>query len=93
MSLQHKFHLKLSCKKISSGKCQVRFQAKFNAEKQFYGYFLTSPDDTLKDVVKQLNHRLDSLEGSKDPLHSHLYSIGQQNDHFKDFIIFKSKLS
>jgi hypothetical protein len=93
MASQHEFHLRLSCKKTGSGKCQVRFQAKLNSEKQFYGYFLTSPEEKLKDVVTQLNKRLSMLKGSKDPFHLHLYSIGKKQVEIKDFIIFQSKAS
>jgi hypothetical protein len=92
MASQHEFNLKLSCKKIGSGKCQVRFQAKLNSERLYYGYFLTNPEEKLKDVVTQLNNRLSLLKGYHDPFHFHLYSVGKKQK-LEDFIIFQSKAS
>lgn len=91
MASQHTFQIRLSCKKVSSGNCQVRFQVKMDKEKQYYGYFLTRPEEKLKDVVSQLNTRLAFLKQSGDPLHSHLYSLGRRQSKLNDFIIFQSK--
>jgi len=92
MLLQQEYYLKLSCKKIKSGKCQVRFKAEVNPGRFFYGYYLASPNDKLKDVVSQLNERLSLLQRDCDPFHFHLYSIGKNDDHQNNFLIFHSKL-
>lgn len=91
MALQQGYHLKLSCKKTRSGKCQVRFKAEVNPGRFFYGYYLAMPDDKLKDVVSQLNERLSLLQHDCDPFHFHLYSIGKIDGHQNNFLIFHSK--
>lgn len=93
MVLRREYHLKLSCKKTRSGKCQVRFRAELNPGRSFYGYYLASPGDKLKDVVEQLNRRLGQMENVCDPYHFHLYSIGKNDEQLKDFLIFHSKSS
>jgi hypothetical protein len=92
MAFKNQFNLRLSCKKISSGKCQVKFQVKM-ASDAYYGYFLTRPEEKLKDVMHRLNGQLSMLKSSRDPFHTHLYSIGKHGGNTKDIVIFRSKAS
>ena len=63
--------LKIKCKKLASGKCQVQFDALIN-KNEYRGYLLTNPGDTLKEVMATINSRL----SQPDVLHQHLYHVG-----------------
>lgn len=75
--------VKIVCKKLSSGKCQVKFYTHINNH-PYYGYLLTNPQDKLKDVMATINYKLKQ----KDALHQHLYSIGKSKN--QDFFLYKS---
>ena len=68
--------LKLSSKRLKSGKVQVKFQMHGSEFGQQYGYLLTEPKASLKDVVTRILNSYQyglSLGGQ-----SHLYSVGRQ---------------
>ena len=68
--------LKLSSKRLKSGKVQVKFQMQGNESGEQYGYLLTEPKTSLKEVVLRI---LASYErGLSLGNQSHLYSIGRQ---------------
>lgn len=75
--------VKIYCKKLSSGKCQVKFYTLIN-QHSYHGYLLTNPKDKLKDVMATINQKIKQ----KDVLNQHLYCIGKQND--QDFFLYKS---
>jgi len=75
--------LKIYCKKLSSGKCQVKFYTFIN-DHSYHGYLLTNPKDRLKDVMATINDKIKQ----KDAIHQHLYSIGKQKDQY--FFLYKS---
>ncbi len=50
--------IKLSSKRLHSGKCQVRFQvAEEGTGASWYGYALAEPKETLKEVVERIEGR------------------------------------
>lgn len=50
--------IKLSSKRLHSGKCQVRFQvAEESTGDSWYGYALAEPKETLKEVVERIEYR------------------------------------
>ena len=68
--------LKLSSKRLKSGKVQVKFQMHGSESGQQYGYLLTEPKASLKDVVARILNSYQcgmSLGGQR-----HLYSVGRQ---------------
>ncbi len=70
--------LKLKARKLPSGKCQVKFSFTAKAEENWYGYVLTEPGETLKQVVNRITDDL-GKRVSTDPfygLQAHLYSLG-----------------
>lgn len=75
--------LKIYCKKLPSGKCQVKFHTYIN-DHSYHGYLLTNPKDRLKDVMATINDKIKH----KDAIHHHLYSIGKQKE--QDFLLYKS---
>jgi hypothetical protein len=51
--------IKLTSKRLHSGKCQVRFQvAEEGTGASWYGYALAEPKETLKEVVKRIEGRI-----------------------------------
>ena len=68
--------LKLSSKRLKSGKVQVKFQMHGSDSGEQYGYMLTEPKASLKDVVVRI---LSSYQyGLSLGRQRHLYSVGRQ---------------
>lgn len=82
------YNLKLSSKRLKSGKCQVKFSATLNRKKQLYGYILVNAEDTLKEVVTSIKSRLD-LVNQRDTIHHiNLYAVGKSQSTLDNFIVF-----
>lgn len=84
------YNLKLTSKKLRSGKCQVKFYATIREKKDMYGYVLVDAEKTLKDVVVNIKEKLHAIRQTKDFHHLHLYSIGKSGKGDLNFIIFDS---
>ncbi|MEQ8713558.1 MAG: hypothetical protein RIC80_11115 [Cyclobacteriaceae bacterium] len=82
------YNLKLSSKRLKSGKCQVKFSALLNRRKQLYGYMLVNADDTLKEVVTSIKSRLDLVKDRDTIHHINLYSVGKRSSLTDNFIVF-----
>ncbi len=82
------YKLKLSSKKLRSGKCQVKFYATVRNREALHGYVLVEADQTLKNVVSRINDRLRTIDATRDFHHIHLYSIGKQGQDDMSFIFF-----
>ncbi len=78
--------LKLSSKRLKSGKIQVKFQVSRGPEGVQYGYLLTEPKTSLKDVVGKIlkNYVLSRSLGCQ----RHLYNVGRQQQD-TGLLIFK----
>lgn len=85
-----KYKLKLSSKKLKSGKCQVKFHASVQKKKNMYGYVLADSGETLKNVVEKILVRLDQLKNRENLHHINLYSIGKENTGNTGMILFDS---
>lgn len=73
------YKLKISSKKLSSGRYQVKFFATIREEKQLYGYVLVEADETLKSVINRIKSRLKELDYGYEYNHFHLYNVGQES--------------
>jgi hypothetical protein len=82
------YRLKISSKKLNSGKCQVKFYATVEERKDLYGYVLVDGDQTLKDVINKIKSKLTTISMTRDFHHIHLYSIGKSAQDDLGFIIF-----
>lgn len=68
--------LKLSSKRLKSGKVQVKFHFTSTQSRKQYGYLLTNPETSLKEVVSKI---IDSYNfGIAIGNQRHLYCIGRQ---------------
>lgn len=84
------YSLKLTSKKLQSGKCQVKFYANVHDRKDMYGYVLVDSNKTLKDVVIKIKEKLRTIRQTREFHHLHLYSIGKMGKDDLNFIIFDS---
>ncbi|MFA0963582.1 hypothetical protein AB9P05_17390 [Roseivirga sp. BDSF3-8] len=90
------YNLKLKPKKLSSGRCQVRFEVQtgksgatpiYNAA---YGYYLAEPGATLKEVVEAIQQKLGDAEDKDRLYHDNLYHLQRKSAPHTDFILFTS---
>lgn len=82
------YKLRLSSKKLKSGKCQVKFHASLEQRKNMYGYILVDSGETLTNVVQRIYLRLDQLKGKANIHHINLYSIGKACNNDNGIIMF-----
>ncbi|WKK87511.1 hypothetical protein QYS48_12815 [Marivirga arenosa] len=83
--------IKLSSKRLNSGRCQVHFHVKAKAgESSWYGYTLADPHDTLSEVVDRIRGRFSSAE-DKISLHQKvLYHLNDAYREHDNLMIFKA---
>ena len=67
--------LKLTSKRLSSGKLQVKFRVTGLSQKEEYGYLLTEPKTSLKEVVEQIFGSF--YNGLAVGYQKHLYDVGR----------------
>ncbi|MGB3465018.1 MAG: hypothetical protein WBA74_07105 [Cyclobacteriaceae bacterium] len=84
------YRLKLSSKKLKSGKCQVKFYATVRADKNMYGYVLAEAEETLRDVVGKIKIRLDQVKNRDSFHHINLYTIGKRQPGDTNILIFEA---
>ena len=65
------YSLKLTSKKLQSGKCQVKFYANVHDRRDMYGYVLVDSDKTLKDVVIKIKEKLRTIRQTREFHHNH----------------------
>lgn len=91
VSFPDEYKLRISSKRLNSGKCQVKFHAYAVHQKNLYGYVLVDSDRTLKEVVVKIREKLMSIQQARDFHHIHLYSIGQRSQEDElSFMVFDS---
>lgn len=84
------YKLRITSKKLKSGKCQVKFFAKLRNRKDLYGYVLVSSEQTLKEVVSGIKEKLNTISKTRDFYQLHLFSIGRKEKNEFNFLIFES---
>ncbi len=75
--------LKISSKKLQSGKCQVKFCASLSDNRERYGYILVEPGSTLREVVIRI---IKLLMRGKNAMENHLYSVGVRKQVLTEWI-------
>ncbi|MFT5641783.1 MAG: hypothetical protein ACI9A7_001888 [Cyclobacteriaceae bacterium] len=90
MMFDEDYKLRLSSKKLKSGKCQVKFFAQLENRKDMYGYVLVSSEQTLRDVVTGIKEKLNTISQTRDFYQLHLFSIGKTCKDDLNFLIFES---
>ncbi|WP_420318823.1 hypothetical protein [Ekhidna sp.] len=72
------YKLRITSKKLQSGRYQVKFFATIRGSKELYGYVLVEADETLKSVITRIRKRLKELDRSIEYKHFHLFNVGQE---------------
>lgn len=88
ISYKNDYKLRLVSKKLSSGRCQVKFFAKLPGKRELYGYVLAEAHDTLKGVVENIVMTLRNVRSHSDFRHKHLYTIQKVDRMYENIIIF-----
>lgn len=65
LPLHDPYHLKLSTKKLSGGKFQVKFHATLKERRPLYGYLFVEANDSLKNVVNEIRSELNFIVQSR----------------------------
>ncbi|MEO9872961.1 hypothetical protein [Ekhidna sp.] len=82
------YKLRITSKKLKSGRYQVKFFATVKGNKQLYGYVLVEAEETLKAVIGRIRRRLQELEQAVSHKNLHLCNINQTS-HPNNLMIFR----
>ena len=81
--------IKLSSKRLSSGRCQVRFHvAEEVSGLSWYGYTLVDPKDTLKEVVSLIENTFTDADAGSFRGNS-IYKLISSNYRQQNMMIFR----
>ena len=83
------YKLSLLSKRLSSGKCQIKFVVTNNTKEELYGYMLTESRATLREVVSNIEEEVKSLSYGDNYYHSHLYNLAEKGPK-EHLLIFKN---
>ncbi|WP_109830709.1 hypothetical protein [Reichenbachiella versicolor] len=84
------YDLKISSKKLKSGKCQVKFHAHMREKKKMYGYILADKGETLTNVVEKIVTRLDKVNSRDNLHHINLFSLGGVKSQASNMVMFEA---
>jgi len=82
------FKLRLKSKKLESG----RFQVNFSTEgflMDYYGYLLTEPQTSLREVVEKIQRHLGAAQSSDKYHQPNLFSLGKREVNSGRVMIFR----
>lgn len=82
--------IRIESKMLKSGKRQVKFQTSGMLHEDFYGYALVSGEKTLREVIGEIQRKLNRVGGLENYYHRHLYSIQRDRIFENDFVIFRA---
>lgn len=82
--------IRLSSKRLNSGRCQVHFHVRTKVgDSSWYGYTVAEPQDTVSEVVSRIRNRFSSA-GDKISLHQKvLYHLNEHSRETDDLMIFR----
>ncbi len=83
--------VKITTKRLKSGKCQVKFAVGGMGEDDYYGYMLVEAESTLKEVVREIKGRISRIGDIGTWYQRHLFSIQQGRVSEDGFMIFKKQ--
>ncbi|MGL1887227.1 MAG: hypothetical protein OCD76_12005 [Reichenbachiella sp.] len=87
-TFEGEYNLKLTSKKLKSGKCQVKFHASIEKKRKMYGYVLAESGETVKSVVEKIHTRLDQMKYRGNVHHINLHSIGRHYNNDTGIVMF-----
>lgn len=78
--------LKLSSKKLESGKFQVNFSLEGAG---YYGYLLSEPNTSVAEIIAKINRHLESVRNKERYFQRNLFSIGKREATSGRILIFE----
>lgn len=84
------FKLKLSSKKLHSGRHQIKFEVKHAKKRSIYGYLLAEPKSSLREVVEKILNRFYFIQEKDLYYHGHLYSMLNKKNDDEDMMVFEN---
>ena len=82
------YQLKISSKKLKSGKSQVKFHASICEDRRMYGYLLAEQGESLSNVVEKIVSRLEKVGNRTGFHHINLFSIGGKQQSTSNLLMF-----
>ena len=82
------FKLKLKSKKLDSGNYQVNFSTE-GFRSDYYGYLLTEPRTSLREVVEKIQRHLGAVQTSDKYFQPNLFSLGRRQTSSGKVMLFR----
>ena len=86
----HGMQLRIESKKLSSGKCQVKFYAEGMPGEDLYGYTLVDGERPMAEVVDELKARLGRAGSVNRFYHRNLFSIKRNRVPDQGLVLFRA---
>lgn len=83
------YKLSLVSKRLTSGKCQIKFVVTEQEARVMHGYLLSDANTTLREVVFKIEERVKSSTSGDHLYHSHLYDLTSRQAK-QDIVLFKN---
>ena len=80
-------NLRLSSKRLSSGRFQVNFSAE-GFEQSFYGYLLADPESLVTDVIEKIRRHVLAMQNRDSYFQRNLLSLRARNVHSGRILLF-----
>ena len=86
------FRLKLSSKRLISGRFQVNFSTE-GFEGGYYGYLLAEPKTSVNEVVEKISRHLEAFDQTDKYYQPNLFSLGRRKLSSGKIMIFKRPIA
>lgn len=86
---RHIYKLKLHSKKLSSGRCQIKFEFLQAESPAFYGYLLVDGTTPLREVVQEIYQKTERVTLG-DYFHEHLFHLEKRDFSHHPLFLFKN---
>jgi hypothetical protein len=86
------YRLKISSKKLLSGRFQINFSAG-EYDDGYYGYMLAEAKTPVREVVEKIGRHLDALNQSDKYFQRNLFSLGNRKPNSGRVLIFKRSIA
>ena len=83
------FRLKLTSKRLDSGRFQVNFST-HGFSQEFYGYMLAEARTPVREVVEKISRHVDAMKCSQRYFQRNLYSLTHREANSGRILIFRS---
>lgn len=85
------YKLKLTSKRLKSGKCQIKFTVSHRQEAGgCYGYLLADSGSTLRQVVEAIELKVRQMHNPEWMYHRHLYKLQNKPLSSSPFLFYKA---